>query len=150
MNYAAAADLVSRFGEYEIEALAPSTDGTTGTFDADKVDSAIADASAEMDTYISQQYVTTGFTAPTILVAVCCDLARYNLYAAKATDEVNTRYQQRISWLRDLAAGKTALDIPGKQVTQATLTGRVTKGTRDRRLSSDRLRHFVDGYRYFD
>ncbi|QSX32460.1 DUF1320 domain-containing protein [Shewanella avicenniae] len=144
MPYATTEDLKNRFGDYEVKQLAPAE---AGDVDEAKVAAAIADAQAEIDSYIAQRYGELT-EVPAVIVAVCCDMARYSLYSARATDEVKNRYQQRVAWLRDVAAGKATIGIPEKQASNTGFTVSVSKSASDRALTNRSLAHFTNGYRY--
>ena len=55
----------------------------------------------------------TGYGASTAerLAQVCCDIARYRLWADAASDEVVRRYTQAYTWLLDVARGAMTLDV---------------------------------------
>lgn len=56
--YAQVTDMQMRFGQEELEQLAPSD---SGAVDQDKVDSALSDASAEMNTYLGFGLFATAY-----------------------------------------------------------------------------------------
>ncbi|MCR9089869.1 MAG: DUF1320 domain-containing protein [Proteobacteria bacterium] len=67
------------------------------------------DADGEIHSYLATRYAVPVDPAPSRLVAVALDIARYRLYDDAAPDTVQKRYEAAIKWLRDLAAGKAAL-----------------------------------------
>ena len=110
MNYATRADLVSRFGEEELttlEQLAYSTNGSLPT--VSPVNDALTDASEEANSYIARAYALPLPSVPKGLVLAVCDIARYLLYKDRATEEVTKRYERRVSWLKDVSAGRAVL-----------------------------------------
>lgn len=137
MTYAAEQDLIQRFGQYEIEQLALTNDGTQ---DANRIQAALTDATAEINSYLGQRYQVPVATPSPVLQAACCDIARYQLYAAQATEEVTQRYQQRIAWLRDVASGKASLGIAEREASGSTLAVATQSGGRV--FSRDTLRDF--------
>lgn len=139
--YATTADLVQRFGQIEIEALA-STD-TAGVIDTAKVETALTDASAEMNSYLANRYTVPVQEQSKMLTAVCCDLTRYQLYSVQPTEEVTQRYQQRISWLRDIAANRASLNqISEPTSTSVSLAVSVSHTDADRLFTLDTLKGF--------
>ncbi|MCY0966133.1 gp436 family protein [Parathalassolituus penaei] len=110
MAYATATDLVSRFGELELLQLT-DTDNS-GQLGNSQIDSALADASDEIDSYLAGRYALPLATIPTLLVAVCADVSRYYLYGAAVPELVRERYQERIKFLVRVASGTASLPIP--------------------------------------
>jgi len=102
MNYATRSDMVDRFGSDEIVKL----EGMGGV-----IPGAIADASAEIDSYIGMVYTLPLTDTPAILVRVVCDIARYRLYDDIPTDEVRRRYEDAVRFLRDISAGRASLAV---------------------------------------
>ena len=103
MPYATRADLTDRYGDAEIEqresALPPGA-----------VDRALADAGAEADGYLAARYPVPVDPVPTVLTRLVCDIARYYLLGDSATEQVRDRYTDAIKSLRDISAGRMALD----------------------------------------
>lgn len=102
MSYATRSDLVDRFGEDEIaqrESMLPEG----------AVDKALSDAVTQIDGYIAVRYPVPVTPAPEQLTRVACDLARYFLLGASATDVERAAYKDGIAMLRDLASGKMRL-----------------------------------------
>lgn len=86
----------------------PGADGP----DVVRLTQALTEASGEMDDAFRARYAVplavTGATAER-LAQVCCDIARYRLWADAASDEVVRRYEQAYAWLRDIARGVMSL-----------------------------------------
>ena len=113
MLYAVRADLEARFGANEIDRLAD-----TGEGGAARLDAALADAAAAMDSVLAQAFDVPLPGGPYPLPAgLACDLARERLYDDKAPEEVTRRADQARAVLADLAQGKTVLiDAAGNRV----------------------------------
>ncbi|MDR3152888.1 MAG: DUF1320 domain-containing protein [Deltaproteobacteria bacterium] len=112
--YATRIDMAERYGESEMKGLEAGKIATT-------VAAALADASAEADSYLAARYVLPlpdGKAYPSLRWAVC-DMARYRLWEAKPKDEEDTvavRYRRAVSWLQEVAAGDAALlDAGGEE-----------------------------------
>lgn len=109
MPYAADTDFSARFGAAELLQLT-DRDGD-GIADAGVFDDAAADASAEIDGYLAVRYALPLSTVPPILVRVCCDIARYRLYANHASEEVSNRYTEAVKWLTNVSNGIVQLGL---------------------------------------
>jgi phage gp36-like protein len=111
-SYATVQQLINRFGEAELIQL---TDRPTradpenaGTIDADVIEQAIADADAEINSYLTA-YTLPLAVVPANLVRIACDITRYYLYDDQMIDIVEARYKNAIRYLEQVAAGKIAL-----------------------------------------
>lgn len=109
MSYATAADLALRFGEAELAQLADPLH--TGEPDAAVLALALADADAEIDGYLAARYQLPLPSVPAVLVRVACDVARYRLWADRASDEVRRRYEDASKLLTNLSKGVVALGL---------------------------------------
>jgi phage gp36-like protein len=99
--------LVTRFGEDELQALAP--DGNGG-IDTETVLRACDDAAGEVDSRLAAAGLPTPMTpVPAVVAAVAADIARYRLYDEHASDAVTKRYDDAMKFLRDLARGDVKL-----------------------------------------
>lgn len=103
MPYATRADLIDRTGDAEIEqresALPPGA-----------VDRALADASADAESYLAARYSVPVDPVPATLTRLVCAIARYYLLGDSASDRVRDDYKDALGALRDIAAGRRALD----------------------------------------
>ena len=140
MSYATIADLESRFDSDEIISLAPSK--TNDGIDSERVGNVLADADAEINSYLSGKYTVPVADVP-LLKAVACDIARYLLYDNQTTEAVEKRYLQRISWLKDVARGVASLDIAVKPVvTKQGGHAIVKRGTSTRLFTRDTMSEY--------
>lgn len=111
MPYITQAQLIDRFGQPELIQLT-DRDGSAGAIVTAVLDAAIMDASEEIDSYLRVvRTLPLPAPVPARLVRVAGDLARYHLYDDRATEEVRTRYEDAIRWLRDVAAGRASLGV---------------------------------------
>ena len=99
-------DLVERFGEEEIARL--SDHDEYRTINAAVVAKAIADAEAEVNSYLAPVGLV-GITPPKALVLKACDIARYYLHEDGATEIVRERYKQAIVWLKEVMKNPSML-----------------------------------------
>jgi len=116
--YCTSYDMITRFGNDE---LVQRTDrANTGLINDTVLAQAISDATAEINAYLA------GFAMPstsTILIGICCDIARYRLYddqilysdLGKPISQVAIRYERWMVYLKEVAAGKIKLspDVNG-------------------------------------
>lgn len=128
MTYITRNDLVERFGEHEIGGLEDNIANSDKPDVIAKVSqSAIDDACSEADSYIAARYPLPIPSTPEPLKNKVCDIARYRLYKDQATEEVEKRYKEAISWLKDIASRKAVLvfgdDEPKTEVTPEFMSG---------------------------
>jgi len=100
--YCSQQDMIDRFGEDE---LIQRTDRSNiGVIDSAVLDRAIADASAEIDSYLSK-YTLPLSVIPAVLVRACCDMARFYIYDDMVPDVVDARYASSLKFLTQVAKG---------------------------------------------
>lgn len=110
--YAQVTDMQMRFGQEELEQLAPSD---TGTVDQSKVESALNDASAEMNTYLGSVYSLPLTDPNPYLKTICCDITRFRLWDDAVSEEVRKRYEDAIAWLKKVVKGDVSLGIENQE-----------------------------------
>lgn len=112
MGYATEADIIALHSEDTLNRLA-DLDGN-GTRDEAKVSRALEDAQATIDAYIAVRVSLPVNPVPAILKNLSVDIAVYRMAsdAGLLAEDMRTRYEDAISFLRDLAAGKATLPIP--------------------------------------
>jgi phage gp36-like protein len=92
---------------------------------ADKLETALADATAEMDSYLGRRYSLPlpSASIPPVLQRLCCDIAIYRLMALlpkEAVADARRRYDDATTWLEDLVGGRIQLsDLAGQEVSAA-------------------------------
>ena len=84
---------------------------------------AIAYAEEEANSYVGVLYSLPLATVPLVLKNKVADIARYQLDQFAAREDVRQRYEDAISWLKGVAAGKISLgiDSDGDQVDSPSL-----------------------------
>lgn len=108
MTYATQTDLVDRFGEAELAQLSDRAAGVV--LDTTVINRALADADAEIDTYLATRYALPLASVPAVLPRLAADIARYRLFDDRVTEAVRTRYQDAVGLLKRLASGDVLLD----------------------------------------
>jgi phage gp36-like protein len=107
--YATEQDMIDLYGANRIDMLADITGD--GVRDAAKIARALATASDLIDGYISNRYALPLPRTTGALTDCCVSIAVYRMAAGPAllTEDIRTRYEDAIKYLRDVAAGKAAL-----------------------------------------
>jgi phage gp36-like protein len=109
MPYCTKADLIERFSEGELLAIAHDA---TGAIDDAAVERACDDASGEIDGYVSAAGYQVPLSSVTrIVTAYACDIARYRLYDEHASEQVQKRYDDAVKFLRSVSRGEVKLGI---------------------------------------
>jgi phage gp36-like protein len=126
--YAVIADLVPlRLTQAELVQL--TDDANTGQVNEATVNAALEEASGRVDSYCRSRYVTPLQVGDDVK-GMTLDIAVYLLFSrrrnAKLSETVRTRYEDAITFLKDIAAGRASLDQPATQVVpQASNAGPV-------------------------
>lgn len=114
MAYITATDYTERFTQRELTQLL----GTAGS--TLKLETAVADATETVDSYLGAipgRSFTLPLTVPPAKIkGVTADIARYELWAQNASEEVQRRYDQAIAYLKDLVAGRAKLIVDDETV----------------------------------
>ncbi|MHC1700289.1 MAG: gp436 family protein [Humidesulfovibrio sp.] len=121
--YATAQELETRLGGGEALVILADRDGD-GVADAELVERALTDATAEIDSYLAARYTLPLPTVPAVLVRLACDMAVYRItseYGAGLTEERRQRYEDAVAWLRRAGSGDVSLGLPPQQAPAATL-----------------------------
>lgn len=112
MTYATQADMVLAFGSTELVELTDRAVPPVGAIDAAVLARALVAADGLANNYLAVRYTVPLASVPAVLVEACCDIARYELTRGpnlRATEEIEKRYTQRVSWLKDVARGLATL-----------------------------------------
>ncbi|MFW1952062.1 gp436 family protein [Acinetobacter beijerinckii] len=111
MPYLTRGELIERFGESEIVRLERNIAKTDGA-NPPTSEQAISDAEEMVNGYVAVQYpLPLPVTTEPVKRAVAV-IARYFLYKDKPTEIVRMDYEDVISWLKQIAAGKAVLIFP--------------------------------------
>lgn len=116
MAYATAKDLYSRYDRQNIHFFAEKkTDidengNTTRTID-DVINTALNDASDQIDGYISGRVTLPVNKVPSVLVRTACVLAYYNLADNVATEKVEKDKDDALRYLEKVAQGQISLGL---------------------------------------
>lgn len=113
MTYATLDDLVDRFGAEELIQLTDRTNMPPSTIDADAVAKALADAGAEIDSYLAARHELPLASVPQRLVKVASDMARFYLHGKAGDESVRAAYEDAVRWLANVAKGIVQLGLDG-------------------------------------
>lgn len=94
------------------EAVRLTDEAGTGTIDAARLDAALQDAQALVDSYLGARYrVPLTLPAPAPIPTLAFDLAVARLYRGELPAGVEAKRDEAIRLLKDLAAGKAAIPV---------------------------------------
>ena len=105
---AALADLNRRMGADCVLAQASLSDGT---LDTDKVNQALADASAEVEGYLAGRYLLPLQNVPEIVVRICCDMAWFYLHGVLPPQSVKDKFERAKELLSAINKGNINLGL---------------------------------------
>lgn len=120
MPYLTAADFIDRFGLPELVQLT-TPDPAAADYDPAVFDRAVADADAEIDSYLAARYPLPLAAVPPVLTRIAADITRYRLWNDQASDEVRTRYEDARRLLENLARGTVSLGLPAADAPRPSL-----------------------------
>lgn len=140
MSYAAVSDLVERFGEQELTQLTDRSTPPASEIAQDVAQAALDSASGLIDGYVARKYQLPLLTPPPLLTDLCCDIARYRLYADQAPEKVVKDYDGAIKTLTGIANGLVKIDAAG--VEPAPRPAVVISTGNERRTDRQSLRDF--------
>lgn len=113
MSYAQVTDMQARFPNRDLVQLS-NEDPTVTIVNPAFIQTALLDASAEVDTYLESRFALPLTDPPATLVRVCCDIAMYRMQALRPLQDVaeaRRRYDDAIATLRRVAAGELTLGL---------------------------------------
>lgn len=138
MTYATQIDLVDRFGAEELAQRTNRTDGLT--IDTVVLERALADADAEIDSYLAARYTLPLSSTPVVLNRLACDIARYRLYDDGTPATVRQRYEDAVSLLKRMANGD--VQLAGMAAVAVAGVETVYHSFAPRQMSDENLRGF--------
>ncbi|MGQ3072571.1 MAG: gp436 family protein [Ferrovibrionaceae bacterium] len=109
MAYATQADLIQAFSEIELVQLTDKVNMPPSTIDADRVEIALRDASGRVNAYVAGRYTVPLSPVPDEIRRVTCDLAWYYLHGSGVPEEVLTRHDRAVKFLREISEGVVVL-----------------------------------------
>lgn len=117
MSYATVQNAIDLYGD---EYVTTSVDrDENGKPDYKSFVKASAQASSEIDSYLSTRYDVPFTPVPDVLVRFAVDIAIYVCSSGVGqglTDEKTNRYERAIKWLEGVAAGKVNIGLPSEEL----------------------------------
>jgi len=127
MAYASITDFEQRYGGDEVV----QREAMLGAGAADR---ALADAEAEINSYVAGRYLVPLSPLPTSITLIACAIARYHLLGDSSTEAARQAYEDARAFLRDVQAGRAQL-AGADQVSAATGAATVDYVTDERLFS---------------
>lgn len=117
MAYCTQDDLLKLISENDLAEITAESGGV----DAAIVTEGIARADAEIDAYLGVRYTLPLSTTPDRVKGLSVDFAIYHLFTRRNIDEPvrRKRYEDGISFLKDVARGLAEIGIAGTELTGA-------------------------------
>ncbi|WP_349295241.1 DUF1320 domain-containing protein (plasmid) [Thioclava sp. 'Guangxiensis'] len=143
MAYASLADLKAGVPPRDLIQLT-DFEGASDEVDDTRLQAALDDASAEIDSRIAKAVTLPLTTPPHILAVLCRDLAVHRLYSniGMATEAQTKLRDAAISFLEKVGRGELALGGTGDTPPEVTSPGVAMTDGPERMLTRDRLRGF--------
>jgi len=119
------------------------TDQTT--INQTRVDEAIAQADAEINSYCGSKYSVPFATAPAIVKKISVDIAIYNLYSRKVDEIPETRadrYKNAIRQLEGISRGLISIGVDPAPAAPTVGGSETNKETNDRIFTRDKMEGF--------
>lgn len=142
MAYATLQTLVDQVGADEVVRSADRD--LDGVADVDVVDRAIADADAEIDSYVGAKYKVPLDPVPAVVITYSGVIALYRLSSdiGTLTPEKRQRYEDAVRWLKDVSSGKAVLDAGGVEP-DAKSTGNIRMTASPREFTTAKARSIL-------
>jgi phage gp36-like protein len=143
MPYSTVNDMKKMLPEELIVQL--TDDETTGSPNQARVDEAIAQADAEIDSYCGERYSVPFSTVPDIVKKLSVDIAIYNLYSRLVRDMPEVRSERYRSSIKQLEAiGKGNISLGADPAPKAHSEGRAetNRQTDENVFSREKLKGF--------
>lgn len=116
MTYATVSDMRKRYQRRNLDLLT-RVKAESGQPDDTFIETALADASALIDSYISARHTLPLTVIPATLSQQCCVITWYYLNDQRATDQAIQRYKDAVRWLESVRDGKTPLGVDADTAT---------------------------------
>jgi phage gp36-like protein len=143
MSYATLDDFVTAFGDEETIALSNLDEPNSMVLNEPVIQRRLDDATAEIDSYLQAAgYALPLTSVPVVLRNRCCDIARYYLDRIRMREDVQQRYKESISYLKDVVNGKALLGLTQNNQVSVTAPDAPEWFSGDRVFTMDSLRGY--------
>ncbi|MDM7320237.1 MAG: DUF1320 family protein [Fervidobacterium sp.] len=106
MSYLTVSEFKERFGVQRVAEIVS---------DDNLIQTAIDDATAEIDSYLAVRYVLPLPIVPAVIKRLCADIAMYRLLTLRdmgEIEDVRKRYEDAVKLLQEIAKGNVSLGVP--------------------------------------
>jgi phage gp36-like protein len=127
MNYAQPSDIIARYPNRDLVQLT-NEDPTQASIDETVLQQALADASAEIDSYLESRFTLPLNDPPAILQRLACDVAMYRLQTLRPLHdlaEARRRYDDAVAMLTRVTDGTMTLGLSQDSQEPADAAGAV-------------------------
>lgn len=143
MSYASVTEFKAGIPRRDLVALTDLDDGTGGIND-DRIDEALKDASAEIDSYIAKAVSLPLPEVPRILKTICRDLALHRLYVniGHSMEARKSLREDAIAFLKSVSRGDAALGDGGNIPPEVVTPGVAMTDGAEREITRGSLKGF--------
>lgn len=143
MSYASVTEFKKGIPNRDLVSLTDLDDGT-GMINDDRIQDALDDASAEIDSYIAKAVDLPLVEVPRILKSVCRDLALHRLYVniGHSMEARKSLRDDAITYLKSVSRGDAALGDGGNVAPEIVTPGIAMTEGPERELTRDSLKGF--------
>lgn len=137
MSYAAPQDIINRYPNRDLVQLT-NEDPAAATVNTDALTQALADASAEIDSYLEARFTLPLGDPPQVLNRLASDIAMYRLQALRPLHDLadaRRRYDDAIAMLTKVSAGELTLGLAADNA-EPPVAGAAEEVTGSRRVFS--------------
>lgn len=144
MSYSTIAEFKAGIPERDLVGLTDLSATASGLVDDARIQAALDDASAEIDSYIAKVVAVPLSPVPRILKVICRDLALHRLYVniGHSMEARKSLREDAIGYLKSVARGDAALGDGGTVAPTLTTPGVAMTEGPERQLTRDRLKGF--------
>lgn len=148
MAYATTADLIAKWGETEIARLSAAYGADPLAVDEARCATAIADATATVDSYLRARYAVPLVDAPREVMLAVLVISRHELAQGDGREpstQMTEARKETIAWLKSVAtgavkiAGATSLDASGAIADASAADSGARISDRERVVTSERF-----------
>jgi len=109
MAYCTTDNLIDRYGADELLRLTDRDNN--GFIDEQAVSAAIEDASDLIDGYLGGRYTLPLSVVPSVLIKICADIARFNMYDHTVPETVDKNNKAAMDFLKSVGKGEVRLGL---------------------------------------
>jgi phage gp36-like protein len=142
MAYVTKQQMIDRFGADRLVQLTNRSGDPLAPIDDQALNRAIADAGARIDGYLMGRYTLPLAATPDLILAIALDLSFHLLHVDVVPNLVQSKFDDALRALREIAAGTIQLNLAGAAPAQGS-SGSVETNEPARPLSADSMAGFI-------